>query len=223
MHSTPLQINDRRLPITENLCSASVAMGDSPGFTNWWLWVDAICINQEDLWERSSQVRLMRLIYEGARNVLIWLGWPDDDVENDVAITKMRELHKIWHDLLKASHGDVMKALKTIPRHDTTIYDEPGSDCHQAWLGIASIMKRPWWRRTWIYQEASVPDPDNEKTWFFSGRRSMTWVLVAATDTIAQHLTMAWPGDASIAREFLYSNAGQVLSLCIRRERNTPL
>jgi len=38
------------------------------------IWVDSICINQKDLAERSSQVGLMRDIYEGSEEVVIWLG-----------------------------------------------------------------------------------------------------------------------------------------------------
>lgn len=36
--------------------------------------VDAICINQEDILERSEQVAKMGLIYEKASSVLVWLG-----------------------------------------------------------------------------------------------------------------------------------------------------
>lgn len=39
-----------------------------------YLWVDAICINQNDIRERGHQVRLMQSIYKKARNVLVWLG-----------------------------------------------------------------------------------------------------------------------------------------------------
>lgn len=38
------------------------------------LWIDAICINQTDDIEKSVQVGLMRQIYEGGMNTLIWLG-----------------------------------------------------------------------------------------------------------------------------------------------------
>jgi len=38
------------------------------------LWVDAICINQEDNRERGHQVERMRDIYANATEVLIWLG-----------------------------------------------------------------------------------------------------------------------------------------------------
>ena len=48
------------------------------------LWVDAICINQQDLVERSQQVSLMRDIYEGADPVIVWLGKDDGNAENGV-------------------------------------------------------------------------------------------------------------------------------------------
>ncbi|KAK6849495.1 hypothetical protein PG995_013328 [Apiospora arundinis] len=38
------------------------------------MWIDAICINQDDLEERGSQVMLMKQVYSKAREVLIWLG-----------------------------------------------------------------------------------------------------------------------------------------------------
>jgi hypothetical protein len=38
------------------------------------LWVDAVCINQEDLAERTQQVPLMGDIYQRAIKVIIWLG-----------------------------------------------------------------------------------------------------------------------------------------------------
>jgi hypothetical protein len=42
------------------------------------LWADAICIDQENLEERSCQVQLMSKIYQTATRVIIWLG-PEDD------------------------------------------------------------------------------------------------------------------------------------------------
>jgi Heterokaryon incompatibility protein (HET) len=38
------------------------------------LWVDAICINQKDLDEREMQVGLMKEIYDGTSELLVWLG-----------------------------------------------------------------------------------------------------------------------------------------------------
>ena len=38
------------------------------------LWVDAICINQEDQEEKTQQVMLMRYIYSNAKSVQVYLG-----------------------------------------------------------------------------------------------------------------------------------------------------
>jgi hypothetical protein len=41
------------------------------------LWIDAVCINQVDLGERTEQVSFMADIYTQARKTLIWLGEDD--------------------------------------------------------------------------------------------------------------------------------------------------
>lgn len=38
------------------------------------VWIDALCINQTDIDERSAQVRLMPQIYSNASCVIVWLG-----------------------------------------------------------------------------------------------------------------------------------------------------
>lgn len=38
------------------------------------LWIDALCIDQEDIYERNHQVDMMGKIYSKAREVLAWLG-----------------------------------------------------------------------------------------------------------------------------------------------------
>ena len=40
------------------------------------LWIDAICMNQNDVTERNAQVWIMGSIYQQVGSVLAWLGWP---------------------------------------------------------------------------------------------------------------------------------------------------
>lgn len=49
----------------------------SPAAAPEWIWIDALCINQEDMEERSGQVLMMVAIYEQATNVISWLGSGD--------------------------------------------------------------------------------------------------------------------------------------------------
>jgi hypothetical protein len=52
------------------------------------LWVDAICINQEDLAERPQQVLLMGDIYRRAFEVIIWLGEGTDSISRYFSRTR---------------------------------------------------------------------------------------------------------------------------------------
>jgi hypothetical protein len=54
------------------------------------LWIDAICINQKDLRERSDEIQLMGTIFSRAAAVVAWLGPGDDktrwmDIINDIS------------------------------------------------------------------------------------------------------------------------------------------
>lgn len=47
------------------------------------LWIDAICINQADKYERNLQVAMMADVYENADRVWVWLG--DDEHDGELA------------------------------------------------------------------------------------------------------------------------------------------
>ena len=53
------------------------------------IWIDAISINQSNLTERSSQVALMRRIYQNAGRVNVWLGPATQSSEQAMAFLKL--------------------------------------------------------------------------------------------------------------------------------------
>ncbi|KAI0183939.1 heterokaryon incompatibility protein-domain-containing protein [Xylaria flabelliformis] len=80
------------LPITDNLFQALRRLRYllKPRV----LWVDAVCINQEDIDERSAQVALMAEIYSNASSTAIWLGDVGDKTIHDSDLTPaQRSLH----------------------------------------------------------------------------------------------------------------------------------
>jgi hypothetical protein len=64
--------NGKYIPITRNLDAALRVLQEEK--MHRMLWVDAICIDQENISEKSHQVPLMKDIFELADQVIIWLG-----------------------------------------------------------------------------------------------------------------------------------------------------
>tara|TARA_R110002060_G_scaffold28376_2_gene38395 strand:+ start:200 stop:817 length:618 start_codon:yes stop_codon:yes gene_type:complete len=70
-----ITVNGLPLKATSNLKAALENFRDSEyAQSTITLWVDAICINQKDAIEKSTQVRLMREIFSQAEETWIWLG-----------------------------------------------------------------------------------------------------------------------------------------------------
>ena len=63
--------------VTENLAAALQQLSQ-PRSGVQLIWIDAICINQQDPQERNHQVSKMRAIYDQVECVMIWLGPADE-------------------------------------------------------------------------------------------------------------------------------------------------
>jgi hypothetical protein len=50
------------------------------------LWIDAMCINQRDIVERSQQVKRMAMIYSKAERVVVWLGLESNDTPSRIGM-----------------------------------------------------------------------------------------------------------------------------------------
>lgn len=68
-----IQVNDQPFDIGMNLLAALAHLRPHNGAERF-LWVDAICINQNDVVEKSKQISMMPWIYNRAQRVLVWLG-----------------------------------------------------------------------------------------------------------------------------------------------------
>jgi tetratricopeptide (TPR) repeat protein len=98
------------------------------------LWVDALCINQDDVTERNHQVGMMATIYRNADSVLMWLGRAADD--SDLAM----DLISIYGNSITDKRGDIMKLM-----------NDSSFDSH--WNALYTLFRRKYWNRLWILQE----------------------------------------------------------------------
>ena len=111
------------------------------------LWVDALCINQEDEIEKTQQVRKMARIYGKAHRVLIWLG----------AGSKRCEEALIFID-----------EILDLASFDALATDEKSPP---KWAALVELMRCEWFSRRWVVQElalakdATIHYNDQEINW----------------------------------------------------------
>jgi hypothetical protein len=101
------------------------------------LWVDALCINQQDNEDRLHQVQLMRFVYQNAGRVLVWLGPSFDNSDRAGVFLKVK--------------GEEIQAAR---RAGDSI--PVGSFPPDAVKAVYDLMRRPYWYRVWVFQEVSL-------------------------------------------------------------------
>lgn len=75
-------VNGHNVKVTNNLHSLLKCLRRNGKVRQFLLWIDALCINQEDLDERAEQVQIMGSIYAEALNVHIWMGLQTEHTQN---------------------------------------------------------------------------------------------------------------------------------------------
>ncbi|KAH6668539.1 heterokaryon incompatibility protein-domain-containing protein [Halenospora varia] len=167
------------------------------------IWVDAICINQTDVSERTQQVRLMRHIYHKCQKLIVWLG-PEGDGSSD-AVKSMKAMAAALDDgtiarlgLEMDSSSDAVKSIlatatMTAALDDGTIMEwvSPfitGPNHIEQWVSLKKLLSRSWFTRAWVFQEyvvcarkaLSVRDIDAME--FYCGKERISPHEMGATD-----------------------------------------
>ncbi|PMD61297.1 HET-domain-containing protein [Hyaloscypha bicolor E] len=146
------EANSRTLSIRQNLVVALRHLRKSSEGRI--LWIDAICINQEDVEERNREVGRMGQIYGKATRALIWLG-----PEGENSSLAIRSLRLFAEDLTNEFVMDYSGSRYRAPGSRTELllaspipwYDEEGP-----WLAIRRLFHRKWFTRLWVYQECRL-------------------------------------------------------------------
>ncbi|KAI5363328.1 Putative heterokaryon incompatibility [Septoria linicola] len=118
------------------------------------LWVDAICINQNDIRERSEQVTRMRLIYTSAWQVVSWLG--EACTYSDLAMRTIRFLAAIrsGEDPARGLYFETRRILVLPIFVKYARYIRLLEQA--AFKALFELMARPYWTRMWIVQEVAL-------------------------------------------------------------------
>lgn len=108
------------------------------------VWADAICINQDDNYEKCVQIRLMAQIFQEASSVQAWIG-----EEGNGSNEAMKTLLQILTFSLEPTTWP--QELDSIPSSWEGKAVPPDKDI--VWQYIERLLARGWFKRAWIAQE----------------------------------------------------------------------
>ncbi|GIZ49281.1 hypothetical protein CKM354_001231300 [Cercospora kikuchii] len=131
-----------------------------------WIWIDSLCVNQENLTEKAHQVKTMGKVFTSARRVLCCIGMETDDVDTIRSIwpefllediEKDRVGDREWQDGTKSSvflyePATALECVELEMRGETS-HDYPPVDVWQFHAACDDFVNRHYWQRLWILQE----------------------------------------------------------------------
>ena len=194
------------------------------------MWIDAICIDQSNLREKSSQILLMRDIYSSCQRVVIWLGEHDALTESalegiEFMASRSPDGEQFnSYDWKKVRRGQNSEGLRRyIPlRGPTEILTSAAA--------LTSFFSRPWFTMVWVIQELTLSAQaivvcgkyqidwnrvekadETSKTNFEydlgTPKRFRNWPLTISHD-IFNRMIMAWDKSATDPRDKIYGVMG---------------
>ncbi|TVY38286.1 Heterokaryon incompatibility protein 6,OR allele [Lachnellula occidentalis] len=133
-----------------------------------WMWIDALCINQLDLAERSQQVLLMRRIYTEADGVIVYLG-DDDNGQAAIALDLIKKAsdHHV-KDMAQNSGFSLHLGETEAKDFPPLVKDNP------AWNAVSWFLDLPWFGRVWVLQEVAF-----QEATMMIGKSEIEWRDVA--------------------------------------------
>ncbi|KPI43223.1 uncharacterized protein AB675_6945 [Cyphellophora attinorum] len=138
----PFGVAQNLLDFLQNRFVKPVPFGmyNAGAFWTWDLWIDAICINQADLEEKTEQLNSMHHIYCTAKGVIAWLG-----KEEPFTKAAFLALHMRW-----AMNNGFLTPDQTLDLEQKA-----------AALGrddVVALSRNPYFSRTWIVPEVICSD-----------------------------------------------------------------
>ncbi|KAM0078879.1 hypothetical protein ACKRZS_008745 [Fusarium odoratissimum] len=146
----PVLINNKYLNVSLNLWNFVQNYRETAGERI--IWIDQICINQDDKDECVQQIGQMCEIYQRASMDLFWIGEPDENTE--VVLDLLSSLDRLETYLLESenSRPGISALLNPIFMRSVGLpeYNDP------IWASLMKFISRSAFHRAWIIQEVAV-------------------------------------------------------------------
>ncbi|KAK4178959.1 heterokaryon incompatibility protein-domain-containing protein [Triangularia setosa] len=190
------------IEITENcytaLCQIRRRHGHASSTT---LWVDSICINQDNEQEKLHQIPLMQDIFSLAQSTYVWLG--DGNDQSDLAMEYLVQIARFGRQLPLSicTASDVATARAESERYREAVWEamrfrlkhrEP-TRCS---VDLDQVLDREWIHRSWTFQELILA----RRLVVLCGRKEISWgELISAISLMAQNSMGSFKTTAELA------------------------
>lgn len=193
--SHSVEVFDKQMTITPSLYAVlfQIRSSSKPLI----LWIDAICINQDDIEEKNQQVPHMAKIFGSAKRILVWLG--PETSQSGTVLRMLSTLARLWisREVERQKDGELrMLSWAELDQDEAPLL---AIGDRALWATIYELMNRTYFERTWVVQEiALAKDPR-----VLSGSLEISWAYfswaAAYLGRSLYHLHEN-PTDAGLAR-----------------------
>lgn len=133
------------------------------------LWIDAICIDQQNIKERGHQVKHMGDVYSLANRVVVWLG-PREEKSN-YALRLMETLaSKVDINWLTST---MKPSVQSKDEPEWADRDLPLPYQREEYSAIYALIRRQWFERLWVRQEIRLA---NRESIVMCGTNIISWL-----------------------------------------------
>ncbi|KAI1114305.1 heterokaryon incompatibility protein-domain-containing protein [Nemania sp. NC0429] len=190
-----IDCNGKNIRVTSNLYSALLWLRKPT--EDRLLWIDALCINQDNLEERGHQVNTMSQIFSRARSTLVWLGAETRSARGVLSLLRLQGDRSAEKDLVGFNFADVSSKRYLL---------------HTNWAPLAKLLERPWFTRLWVIQEVACA----KNVYVIWGSKKFGWDLLASRIKELHHIGLL---DQFSMPERAHLGALSVIEIQKARER----
>ncbi|XP_014553239.1 hypothetical protein COCVIDRAFT_29530 [Bipolaris victoriae FI3] len=120
------------------------------------LWIDAICIRQDDNAERSRQVSYMRSVYNNASRVIVWLGQKDATVRRAFEFAQKITTTAAALEAAIPQNSQSPQQVQTVRLHRQDLIINAMKDYPEDSRALDALLTKEYFERVWCIQEVAA-------------------------------------------------------------------
>lgn len=153
-------VDSHEVSVTESLHAALLRLRQKDAEKH--MWIDQLCINQQNPVEKAIQVRLMKEVYSKCNHCFNWL----EEIEDNIPLADAEACLEMLRWMADSSSLAVPACLASV-----SDFKGPSQALSNISPGV-----HPWWERVWTVQEIILPARKS----FLWGPLQLSWDTLTA-------------------------------------------